>query len=217
MMIDRNAYYSHVRELALIKRSEFSVVTEKFGLSQVRAIYRCEGIAIDARPLTSRLKAIYMCSDCYCSVAIRKTLPKEPKLFALVHELKHHWLDRQLMESGQLSCGSFNENDLYEKAAEVFAAEFIYPEVEFRSDIYTFEESRKLRGWSVDDIVHFKRKQCRANVSYAFIRKRLERFGKIPPAQFGRFQFQKREDELYGAPIYRQPWFVARRKAKAVT
>jgi Zn-dependent peptidase ImmA (M78 family) len=143
MAIDRNAYYAHIRELALIKRSEFSVVTETFGLAQVRGIYRREGVTIDSRKLTPRLKAIYMCSEGDCSVAIRKDLPKEPKLFALVHELKHHWADRELMEAGLLSCGSFNEGELYEKAAEVFAAEFIYPEAEFRSDIYEFEDSSR--------------------------------------------------------------------------
>jgi len=216
MTIDRSAYYSHIRELASIKRTEFSVKTEAFGLSKVREIYRREGIVIDSRKLTSRLKAIYMCSDGDCSVAIRKDLPKEPKLFALVHELKHHWADRQLMEAGHLSCGSFNENELHEKAAEVFAAEFIYPESEFRSDIYSFAEAHKIQNWTVDDVVHFKRNKCRANVSYTYIRKRLEWLGKISPAQFHGVQFQKREDQLYGAPIYRQAWFIARRKAKSI-
>lgn len=215
MAIDRNAYYAHIRELALIKRSEFSVVTENFGLAQVRGIYRREGIIIDTRPLTPRIKAVYMCSDGECSVAIKKSLPKEPRLFALVHELKHHWADRHLMEAGQLSCGLFNENELFEKAAEVFAAEFIYPEAEFRSDVYAFEESYKVRKWTADDVVHFKRNQCKANVSYTFIRKRLEWFGKITPAEFRGVQFQKREDQLYGPPVYRQAWFIERRKIKS--
>jgi Zn-dependent peptidase ImmA (M78 family) len=217
MVIDRAAYYSHIRELASIKRVEFSVVTGAFGLREVRAIYRREGVAIDALPLTPRLKAIYMCSDGECSVAIKKDLPTEPKLFALVHELKHHWADRHLMEEHRLSCGLFNESELHEKAAEVFAAEFIYPEAEFKSHIYAFEESNKIQNWSIDDLVHFKRNCCKANVSYTFIRKRLEWFGKITPAQFRGVQFQKREDQLYGVPVYRQPWFVARRKAKSST
>jgi len=156
-----------------------------------------------------------MCGDGDCSVAIRRDLPKEPKIFALIHELKHHWLDRLLMESGQVSCGSFNENELHEKAAEVFAAEFLYPENEFRIDMYAFEEAQKIQNWQCDDIVHFRRNACRASVSYTFIRKRLEWLQKIAPAQFQGVKFQKREDELYGVPIYRQPWFIARRKAKA--
>ena len=35
-----------------------------------------------------------LCEDGDCSVAIQRTLPDEPKLFALVHELKHHYCDR---------------------------------------------------------------------------------------------------------------------------
>jgi Zn-dependent peptidase ImmA (M78 family) len=215
MTIDRTAYYSQIRELALVKRAQFSVVTGAFGLAEVRAIYRSEGIAIDSRKLTPRLKAIYMCSDGDCSVAIRKDLPKEPKLFALVHELKHHWADRALMEAGHLSCGSFNENELFEKAAEVFAAEFIYPETELRSDFDVFEEANRIKNWTADNVIHFKRNQCRANVSYTYLRKRLEWFGKTKSDQFHGVQFQKREDELYGAPVFRQPWFVARRKARS--
>jgi hypothetical protein len=62
MEIDRAAYYSHIRELALIKRAEYSVATGAFGLKEVRAIYRREGIAIDTLSLTPRLKAIYICA-----------------------------------------------------------------------------------------------------------------------------------------------------------
>lgn len=39
-----------------------------------------------------------MCADDHCSVAIRNSLPDEPKLFALIHELKHHYRDRNLLD-----------------------------------------------------------------------------------------------------------------------
>lgn len=153
-----------------------------------------------------------MCTDNVCSVAIRKDLPDEPKLFALVHELKHHWADRNLMEAELLSCGSYNENELIEKAAEVFAAEFIYPEQEFRSDLEAFMEASAVAQMGADDLIHFKRNGCKAKVSYTFLRKRLEWLGLTAPGQFDGVKFQKREEELYGTPIYKQKWFVARRK-----
>jgi len=47
----------HIRELALIKRAEYSVATE-LSLTSVRASYRREGIAIEYTIATPRLKAI---------------------------------------------------------------------------------------------------------------------------------------------------------------
>ena len=155
-----------------------------------------------------------MCSDNICSVAIRKDLPDEPKLFALIHELKHHWADRDAMRAGLLSCGSYNENELIEKAAEVFAAEFLYPEAEFAQDIGAFKDAFSVTQLGADDLIHFKRNGCKAKVSYTFLRKRLEWLGLAIPGQFSGVRFQKREEELYGVPIYKQKSFVARRKLR---
>jgi len=35
------------------------------------------------------------------------------------------------LKNGQIRCGDYNANEVIEKAAEVFAAEFIYPAQEF--------------------------------------------------------------------------------------
>src|SRR5258708_5199618 len=42
------------------------------------------------------------------------------------------------------------------------------------------------------------------NVSYTYIRKRLEWFGKITPDQFRGTQFQKREDQLYLVQFFKR-------------
>jgi Zn-dependent peptidase ImmA (M78 family) len=76
-----------------------------------------------------------MCDDDYYSVAVQKRLPDEPKLFALIHELKHHYVDQNVVINGGMYCGDYNQNEVIEIGAEVFAAEFIYPEREFASDI----------------------------------------------------------------------------------
>jgi hypothetical protein len=62
----------------------------------------------------------------------QKDLPRAPKLFALAHELKHQYVDQQLMKDGRIQCGDYNRNEFIEKTAEVFAAEFIYPKAEMR-------------------------------------------------------------------------------------
>lgn len=205
--MDKALYYAHMREAARRKRGQLSISTESLGVREIRKIYRAEGIIIDIRKLPPSLKAIYVAHD-DISVAIRKDLPDEPKIFALVHELKHHWLDQELIRAGIVRCGDYNENELVEKGAEVFAAEFIYPEDEFLHDAKKCQPS----SWAAEDIIRFKRDHCRAKVSYKFIRKGLERRGLVAPEQFADIKFQKLEEEIYGIPFYKQAWFKERRK-----
>jgi hypothetical protein len=47
-------------------------------------------------------------------------------------------------------------------------------------------------------------RKSQAGVSYRYICKRLERLGLVRPGQFNGVQFQKLEDEIYGAPFYRR-------------
>lgn len=133
--MSRSTYYEELKSLARQKRAEYTVITEAFGLRELRRIYQSEKIKIDYWPLPYKIKALYMCADNECSVAVQRRLPDEPKLFALIHELKHHYCDRQALGSGVIHCGDYDANEVIEIGAEVFAAEFIYPEEEFSDDI----------------------------------------------------------------------------------
>jgi hypothetical protein len=199
--MSRSAYYEDLKRLALQKRAEHGVVTAHFGLSEVRVIYKEEGIRIDHWPLPRKVKALYMCGDGDCSVALQPTLPYEPKLFALIHELKHHYRDRDALGAGVIACGDYDANELIEKGAEVFAAEFIYPEREFAADL----QKVGITVRQASDVVHIKR-SCKARVSYRFICKRLERLGLSSPGQFDGVQFRKLEDRIYGVPFCRRRW-----------
>jgi Zn-dependent peptidase ImmA (M78 family) len=197
--MSRSTYYEELKSLARQKRAEYAVETEAFGLRDLRAIYQSEKIKIDYWPLPSKIKALYMCADNECSVAVQRRLPDEPKLFALIHELKHHYCDRMALGSGVIHCGDYDANQVIEIGAEVFAAEFIYPEEEFSDDIQPLQ----LTAWDPENVVHFKR-DCRAKVSYRFLCKRLERLRLISPGQFRGVQFQKLEYRIYGMPYRRQ-------------
>jgi Zn-dependent peptidase ImmA (M78 family) len=188
-----------LKSLARKKREEFCVATAAFGLREVRAIYKAEGIRIDYWPLSYKIKAIYMCADGDYSVAVQRALPDEPKLFALVHELKHHYRDQEIIQGGMISCGDYNANELIEKGAEVFAAEFIYPETEFLDDIRPLG----ITHWRAEDLVRFKREQCKAKVSYRYLCKRLERLGLIARGEFTQVKFQKLEESMFGIPFHR--------------
>jgi len=197
--MSRHAYYEELKLLARQKRVEHGVDTATFGLREVRKIYKTEAIRIDYYPLPYKIKALYMCDDADCSVALQRRLPDEPKLFALIHELKHHYRDREALGEGVIHCGDYDANELIEKGAEVFAAEFIYPEAEFAEDLGRLDVSFREPA----DVVTVKQ-GCKAKVSYKFICKRLERLGCITPGQFDGVQFQKLEDQMFGVPFYRR-------------
>jgi len=193
------AYYEGLKALAREKRMVYGVSTTAFGLRDVRRIYSAEGVRIDYWPLSAKVKAVYMCEDGDCSVAINKSLPDIPKLFALLHELKHHYRDQDAMGSGGLVCGDYNANRLIEIGAEVFAAEFIYPEQEFVQDAKAYEGG----VWTAETVVRFKR-CCRAAISFTFLCKRLERIGFIARGQFDGVRFRKLEEQIFGVPFYRR-------------
>lgn len=205
--------YDEVKILAQNKRDLYGVTTDTLNLQLLRKIYKEEGIKIDHWKFGRTIRAVYMCDDGDPSVAVNESLPREPKLFSLVHELKHHYLDRNQIENGTIKCGDYNANELIEKTAEVFAAEFIYPETEFLSLVGSFQiQAGKCTKEQVVDL----KRACSACISYQFLQKRLVRLGFAPAVGFGKVQFTKLEEEIYGTPIYKQQWFKARRLARKV-
>ena len=204
----RSQYYEAMKLLAAEKRLKYSIATASLGLKRIREVYKAEGVAIDLWETSYKIRAMYMCDGGDPSVLVNRNLPTEPRLFAMVHELKHHYSDQTALKKGQIRCGDYNANEVIEKAAEVFAAEFIYPAQEFLD----CASSLGLEAGKVtpEELVQLKR-VCGAPVSYKFLQKRLEWFGFIERGQFAKIQFQKLEEKLHGVPIFRQPWFRARR------
>jgi Zn-dependent peptidase ImmA (M78 family) len=203
-LAQRSAVYESCRALALIKRSEHGVETPSLDIPAMQRIYKAEGIRIDRRALKgNRIKAAYYCDDGECSVLLNVKLPREPKLFALAHELKHHYVDQELIGSGEIECGDYNAHEVIEIAAEVFAAEFIYPQIEMRQLISQLGITSL--NCTKETIIDFKR-ACPAHVSYTFILKRFERFRLCVRGAFAKVPFKKLEEELF-PPIYKQEWF----------
>ncbi|MGI8495260.1 MAG: ImmA/IrrE family metallo-endopeptidase, partial [Pyrinomonadaceae bacterium] len=170
-------YYQQMRRLALEKRAEYQITTDTLNLTAVRKIYKIERVRIDSWDIKGRkIKAAYFCDDTDSSVLVNKNLPKTPRLFALVHELKHHYTDQESIRGGKLQCGDYNANQITEVGAELFAAEFIYPESEMK------QLAEELNIWAgactPEKIIEFKR-LCPATVSYIFLVKRFEWFNFI--------------------------------------
>jgi Zn-dependent peptidase ImmA (M78 family) len=207
----RSQYYATMKALAADKRAAYNVSTQDIGLQFIRNIYKAEGITIDLWNSPARIRGAYMCDDGDPSVLINKKLPNEPRIFAMVHELKHHYCDQTAITNGQIKCGDYNANEMIEIGAEIFAAEFIFPEAEFLQALET--KGIQAGKCTPEDVVRLKQ-SCNAPVSYKFLQKRLERFQIIASKEFAKVQFQKLEEKLFGLPIYKQEWFKRRRAAK---
>ena len=205
-------YYESCLQLARAKRELYKVNTAAMNLTLMRRIYRAEGIAIDQQALGYRIRAAYYCEDNDCSVLLNSKLPKEPKLFTLAHELKHHYLDREQIEKGEIRCGNYNAHELIEKAAEVFAAEFIYPRAEMLELISAMGITS--RTCTEEKVIELKR-ACPVSVSYAFVLKRLEWFHLCARDAFKKVHFQKLEEEIHGIPFYKRPSFTQYRARKS--
>jgi Zn-dependent peptidase ImmA (M78 family) len=208
----RSSYYRAMRTLANEKRRLHEVESAKLDLPFMARIYKAEGIKIDRRNLRGyRIRACYFCDNNDFSVLLKTNMPREPKIFALAHELKHHFVDQPIIMDGTIRCGDYNRNELIEKTAEVFAAEFIYPESEMLQD--TKQMGLEIGSCAAEDIVRFKLKRF-APISYMFIMKRFEWFGFFERGAYDEVQFTKLEEKMYGTPIYKQEWFRERRKGK---
>src|SRR6266851_9873432 len=209
---NRPAYYAQCRTLARAKRAEHDVETASLNILVMQKIYKKEGITLDRRKLRSnRIRAAYYCDDGECSVLLNAKLPREPKLFALAHELKHHYLDKDEIQDGRIQCGEYNAQEVIEIGGEVFAAEFIYPELEMEQLIGQMGITKL--NCAKEKVVEFKR-ACPAHISYTFIVKRFERFGLCQRDAFEKVQFTKLEEEMFGVPIYKQEWFKQYRSRK---
>jgi hypothetical protein len=75
--------YEAASAMAYQKRELYEVTTVTLNLNVIRKIYRQEGIRIDPWDFDRTIRAVYMCDDGDPSVALNKTLPREPKLFSL--------------------------------------------------------------------------------------------------------------------------------------
>lgn len=192
--------YEEVRLLAQEKRALYAVNSSRLGLQTIRNIYKAEGISIHYYPKRLRnLRAAYFNDDEGCDVLLNKDLPDEAKIFSLAHELKHHYLDRNIIPKSIICSLQYSNEPLIEKTAEVFAAEFVWPEQEFIRSAAEYGISAE--NCTPQLIVCFKR-QINIPISYTFLVKRLEWFKIIRKGQFDKIQFKKLEWSIFGKPFY---------------
>ena len=127
-----------------------------------------------------------------------KDLPDDPMVFTMGHELKHHLVDSALAVS---YCDPSNRTAYIEIGAEVFAAELIFPEEMFVSNMAAMGVGAG--QCKPETIVQLKR-ESRTTLSYAGLVKRAEFLGFAEDGALDGVKWTKLEEEIYGIPIYKR-------------
>jgi Zn-dependent peptidase ImmA (M78 family) len=171
--MSRSEYYQEMRALARTIRDQYGLCTSRVMKSDLRRIYKDQGVGIDLWPHKLRgLRGAYFNDELGPMVMLAEGLPADPMIFTMAHELKHHLVDRNLPIS---FCAQTNEAQEIEIGAEIFAAELIYPEQNFLRDFEDFNA----KCCTAEILVRLKR-STQTTLSYAGLAKRAEFLGLAP-------------------------------------
>lgn len=192
-------YYADMRRLAAETRTAYALTGLRVARSDMRRVYRDQGITIDYWPYAlRRLRGSYHNDEYGVTVMVAKNLPDDPAIFTLAHELKHHLVDQDKIVS---LCDSSNSDELIEVGAEVFAAEFLLP-THLMAEWFE-SQGIGLRQLTPAELVRFKRESA-TTLSYAGLVKSAERLNLMPKGEFARVQWKKLEESIYGVPFYKR-------------
>lgn len=193
--------YAEVRILAQTVRDKYGIEGPCLKISKLRAIYKDQDIKLVYWPYKLRkLRGAYIADDLGATVMVFKDLPDDPKAFTLAHELKHHLIDRA-------SCSTTDGgSSIREIAAEVFAAELLFPEALFIQELATRGLCHGRRA-SLDStqlaIIQTKR-DTGTTLSYLGMAKRAERLGYAERGSLTSTKWKKLEELHFGVPSFRR-------------
>ncbi len=207
--MSRSAHYEAVKQRARDLRAEYGFDSPRVTRSDLRRIYMAEGIRIDRRDGFRSLRGAYFFDEeIGPTVLLARGLPEEPTIFTMGHELKHHFLDRPAGMDLVSMCGDSNVSDLPEKAAEVFAAELVYPDAEF---LIHMEQAGIARGGCDAAAIVRLKHRTRTTLSYSSLGKRAMFHGFAPEGSLLGVAWKKLEASIYGEPFYKR--YAQRRRS----
>jgi Zn-dependent peptidase ImmA (M78 family) len=180
-------------------RAAHGLISPRVLLTDLRRIYGAHGIHIDLwTHKLKRLRGAYFCDELGPSVMINGNLPQEPKIFTMAHELKHHLCDQGLNIS---YCDSSNVREPIEIGAEIFAAELIFPETDFKDCLTRMGVG--LQECTPEVLIRLKR-ETNTTLSYSGLAKRAIFMGYATEGSFAQVKWKKLEEKIYGEPVYKR-------------
>jgi hypothetical protein len=207
----RTEYYEELKILAQDIRVKFQLSTPRICISDLRRIYTHYGIQIDLWPRKAStnsvklksLRGAFFCDEYGASVLINRKLPEEPRIFTMGHELKHYLKDQSYLQdnNGVLWCGDNNQDEIIEIGAEVFAAELIFPDYDFKN--FLTQRGINLGECQPETLVRLKR-ETQTTLSYAGLAKKAIFLRFALPESLAKVKWKKLEEDIYGLPLYKR-------------
>ena len=187
--------YYGLKLLARRVRVENGFTSTRVLPSDLRQIYFRNGIEIDYWPYPLRnLRGAFICDRFGTTVMLAKTLPQDPMVFTMAHELKHFLTDRDLQIS---YCDLSNINKEIEVGAEVFASELIFPDQFFVEHMQTMGIKR---GQCVPETLVELKRQTRTTLSYAGLAIKAERLRYASGGSVTKVKTWRKLEKLYSNP-----------------
>src|SRR5688500_16466027 len=195
------AYYEDLKRLARQVRAEHGLHSPRVLESDLRRIYEKNGIVIDDWPYRLRhLRGAFICDHLGATVMLASGLPRDPKVFTMAHELKHFYRDRHL---GTSYCDQSNLGKILEIGAEIFAAELLFPDKDFMTQMCTMRVG--INQCLPRTLVRLKQK-TRTTLSYAGLAIKAASLGYAPSVPLTTskpcLQFEVTYGERAAVPTY---------------
>jgi Zn-dependent peptidase ImmA (M78 family) len=192
-------YYEELKQLARDVRHEYGVTAPRVLRSDLKRIYKDKGITLDYWPYRLKgLRGAYFNDENGVSIMVSKDLPDDPLVFTMAHELKHHLVDSSL---GLVNCINKNINRPIEIGAEVFAAEFLFPEASF---IQLMEDMGVEQGQcTAEEIVRLKH-ETKTTLSYTGLVKKAEWLNFAIAGSLPQSGWKRLEEQIFGVPFYKR-------------
>jgi Zn-dependent peptidase ImmA (M78 family) len=188
-----------MKDRAREERLKFGWSTPRVMKSDLRKAYKFYQIRIDLWPYSLKvLRGAYFNDENGVSVLINKNLPEAPQIFTMAHELKHHLEDSDL---AIIQCNDRNLNEPIEIGAEVFAAELIYPDGDFKNDLL---KMGVIYGECKAEAIIKLKHDTQTTLSYTALSKKAEFLQFAPQGAFAKIRWKKLEEEIYGEPAYKR-------------
>lgn len=194
--MNRTRYCECMKQLAHEKRAKHFIRGFRMGISDIRRIYKDEGVVYDLAPNKNcpfdfkKIQGAYMNDDDGPCILINKHLPKDPRVFTMAHELKHHYVDA---DTGRIIC-SGKEDSQVEISANVFAAEFILPDQLFLAGMTAIGCRYPC---TPDDLVRFKI-GSETSLSYQGLVKKALWLGVGKHELLAKVKYHNLAEQLYG-------------------
>jgi Zn-dependent peptidase ImmA (M78 family) len=195
--MSRFEYYEDMKRRARDIRAEYGLTSPRVQLSDLRRIYKAQGIKIDLwEGKLKNLRGAYLRDATGASVMIAKKLPKEQRIFTMGHELKHHFAD-----AVEVRCMDLKTSDEIEIGAEVFAVELIFPEADFTQGLRSM--GVQPGACKPEHIVRLKRESA-TTLSFTSLGKLAVHLGFAHAGAYDEVHWKKLDESIYGEPLYKR-------------